>query len=39
MSYLLQEYKSHAEESDPERIQQIIDRAVTDIDWIVERVD
>ncbi|XP_041851456.1 LYR motif-containing protein 9 [Melanotaenia boesemani] len=32
-----QGYNSHADEDDPERIQMIIQRAVTDADWILEK--
>ena len=28
----------HAEEDDPERLQQIIDRALQDADWIIKKV-
>ena len=31
------EYEQHTEEDDPERIQQIIDRAVRDAEWILKK--
>ena len=31
------EYEQHVEEDDPERIQQIIDRAVRDAEWILKK--
>lgn len=34
----LQGYNSHMDEDDPERIQMIIQRAITDADWILEKV-
>lgn len=32
-----QEFKSHADETEQERIAQIIEKAVQDIEWIVKR--
>lgn len=32
-----QEFNSHSDESNPERIQQIIERAVRDADWVVQK--
>lgn len=32
-----QSYKQHADESDPERIKEIIDRALEDAAWITEK--
>ncbi|XP_035478756.1 LYR motif-containing protein 9 [Scophthalmus maximus] len=32
-----QGYNSHADEDDPERIQMIIQRAVTDAEWILDK--
>lgn len=34
----LQSYNSHSDEDDPERIRAIIRRAVTDADWILDKV-
>ena len=31
------EYEQHSEEDDPERVQQIIDRAVRDAEWILKK--
>ena len=31
------EYEQHCEEDDPERIQQIMDRAVKDAEWILKK--
>ena len=31
-------FQQHAEEDDPERLQQIIDRALQDADWIIKKV-
>ena len=31
------EFEQHSEEDDPERIQQIMDRAVKDADWILKK--
>uniref|UniRef100_A0A8C9W6P9 LYR motif-containing protein 9 n=1 Tax=Scleropages formosus TaxID=113540 RepID=A0A8C9W6P9_SCLFO len=33
-----QGFNSHSDEDDPERIQQIIKRAIDDADWILEKV-
>uniref|UniRef100_A0A3P8S5X0 LYR motif-containing protein 9 n=1 Tax=Amphiprion percula TaxID=161767 RepID=A0A3P8S5X0_AMPPE len=33
-----QGYNSHSDEDDPERIQMIIQRAITDADWILNKV-
>lgn len=33
-----QSYNSHSDEDDPERIQMIIQRAITDADWILAKV-
>ena len=35
---ILQEYQQHEEESDPERIQQIIQQTIKDANWIVNKV-
>lgn len=35
---ILQSFKVHADEDDPERIQQIIKRAIEDADWVMEKV-
>lgn len=32
-----QEFKSHADETEEERIKQIIEKAIQDIEWIVKR--
>ncbi|XP_029373077.1 LYR motif-containing protein 9 isoform X2 [Echeneis naucrates] len=32
-----QGYRSHSDEDDPERIQMIIQRAITDADWILDK--
>ncbi|XP_067449968.1 LYR motif-containing protein 9 isoform X2 [Thunnus thynnus] len=32
-----QSYKSHADEDDPERIQMIIQRAIADANWILDK--
>ncbi|KAL2297504.1 hypothetical protein Nmel_016811 [Mimus melanotis] len=34
---LLQSFKVHADEDDPERIQQIIKRAIEDADWVMNK--
>ena len=36
---LVQEYATHSDEEAPERIEQIMKRAVLDIDWVVEKVN
>ena len=33
-----QEYKTHSDESDAQRIEQIIQRALQDVDWVVKKV-
>ena len=33
-----QSYNSHADESDPDRIQQIIQRSVDDAEWVLKKV-
>ena len=33
-----QSYNSHSDEDDPGRIQMIIHRAITDADWILDKV-
>lgn len=33
-----QGYNSHTDEDDPERIQLIIQRAISDADWILDKV-
>lgn len=35
----LQEFASHADESDSERVQQIIERAVEDSKWVLNKVE
>lgn len=35
---MLQSFKVHADEDDPERIQQIIRRAIEDADWVMNKV-
>lgn len=35
--YIRQGFNSHADEKDPERIQQIIDRALQDAEWIIKK--
>ncbi|KAM9733843.1 LYR motif-containing protein 9 [Menidia menidia] len=32
-----QGYNSHSDENDPERIQMMIQRAITDADWILDK--
>ncbi|XP_006640989.1 LYR motif-containing protein 9 [Lepisosteus oculatus] len=32
-----QSFASHADEDDPERIQQIIRRAIVDADWVMDK--
>ena len=34
----MQEFNSYSDESDPDRVQQIIERAVQDADWVVKKV-
>ena len=34
-----QEFASHSDEADPERIEQIIKRALQDAEWIVQKVN
>ena len=34
----LQGYEQHVDETDPERLQQIIERSIQDADWIVNKV-
>ena len=34
----LKEFNTYSDESDPERVQQIIEGAVKDVDWIVNQV-
>ena len=35
----MQEYATHSDEEAPERIEQIMKRAVLDVDWVVEKVN
>ena len=35
----LQEFNTHSDENDPDRVQQIIERAMKDVEWIVNQVD
>lgn len=35
---MLQSFKVHADEDNPERIQQIIKRAIEDADWVMNKV-
>lgn len=37
-AFSLQSYTSHADEEDPERIQMIIQRAISDANWILDKV-
>ncbi|XP_066552020.1 LYR motif-containing protein 9 [Amia ocellicauda] len=32
-----QGFNSHADEDDPERVQQIISRAIADADWVIDK--
>ncbi|KAJ8312464.1 hypothetical protein KUTeg_009837 [Tegillarca granosa] len=36
-NYVRQGYISHSDETDPERIQQIISRALEDAEWILKK--
>jgi len=36
-SSIRKEYEQHCEEDDPDRIQQIMDRAVKDAEWILKK--
>lgn len=36
--HCLQGYNSHSDEDDPERIQMMIQRAIADADWILDKV-
>ena len=38
LAFGFQGYKSHSDEDDPERIQMIIQRAIADADWILDKV-
>lgn len=38
LTNLFQSFKVHADEDNPERIQQIIKRAIEDADWVMEKV-
>lgn len=35
---MFQQFNSHSDESDPERIRQIIDKAVEDSEWLLKKV-
>ncbi|KAH9525553.1 LYR motif-containing protein 9 [Bulinus truncatus] len=35
--HIKQGYRSHADETDKERIQQIIERAIEDTDWVLQK--
>jgi len=35
--HVRQGYSSHSDETDPKRIQQIIDRALQDADWLLKK--
>ncbi|XP_027739668.1 LYR motif-containing protein 9 [Empidonax traillii] len=35
--HIRQSFKVHADEDDPERIQQIIKRAIEDADWVMNK--
>lgn len=35
----VQSYNSHADEDDPDRIRTIIQRAISDADWILNKVN
>uniref|UniRef100_A0A1I8HKB5 LYR motif-containing protein 9 n=1 Tax=Macrostomum lignano TaxID=282301 RepID=A0A1I8HKB5_9PLAT len=36
-NYIRQAYNSHSDETDPDRVRQIIDRALLDADWVVKK--
>ncbi|KAK2151956.1 hypothetical protein LSH36_344g00011 [Paralvinella palmiformis] len=36
-NYVKQGFKSHADEDDPERVKQIISRALEDAEWIIKK--
>lgn len=38
VAFGFQGYNSHSDEDDPERIQMMIQRAITDADWILDKV-
>ncbi len=38
MPFFLQEFTSHSEEMDSERVQEIMTGALKDVQWIVEKV-
>lgn len=35
--HVRQSYASHCDETDPKRVQQIIDRAIQDADWLMKK--
>lgn len=37
-TFCFQGYNSHSDEDDPERVQMIIQRAIADADWILDKV-
>ena len=39
MCTVLKEFASHSDETDPERIEQIIRRALQDAEWVVQKVN
>jgi len=34
----LQNFKTYSDETDPDRVQQIISRAVEDAEWVIKKV-
>ena len=39
INFSLQGFKSHSDEDDPERIKQIMERAIEDAEWVILKVN
>ena len=35
--YIRQQFKSHSDETDPQRVKEIIERSIADADWILKK--
>jgi len=38
VAVIVQSFNTHADETDPDRVQQIISRAIDDAEWVVKKV-
>ena len=37
LAHMMQNFRAHADEDDPQRIRQIVERASQDMDWVREK--